>query len=182
MRHHANVTVRIDVACQSSRNGADPLLIVLHDTEGANVPNSSRDLRGLGEFFDKLSTQASSHVANDEDGNSARYVRDSRKAWTQAFYNSVSLSIEQIGFARQDWNSQKKQPQLQETARWIAWWNKEHGIPIRRGRVSQDGRVLRSGVIQHRQLGNLGGGHVDVSEDFPMTKVLEMAREHRKHI
>lgn len=180
MRHHANVTVRHNVACQSSRNGGTPQLLVIHDTEGGNIPKSSRDLAGLGDFFDRLSTQASSHVANDEDGNSARYVPDDRKAWSQAFYNPVSLSIEQIGFATDNWNGAKKEAQLQETARWIAWWSKEHGIPIRRGRVSLNGRVLLSGVIQHRSLGNLGGGHHDVSHDYPMGRVLEYARKHRK--
>jgi hypothetical protein len=48
--------------------------------------------------------------------------------------------------------------------------------------VSVDGRILRSGVIQHRGLGFLGGSHHDVSESFPMTKVLDFAREHRKYI
>jgi hypothetical protein len=75
-RHHPKVTVRHNVACQSTRHGESPLLIVLHDTEGGNIPHSSRDLAGLGDYFDRLSTQASSHVAVDEDGHSARYVPD----------------------------------------------------------------------------------------------------------
>jgi hypothetical protein len=90
------------------------------------------------------------------------------------------LSIEQIGFATDNWRSKAKEPQLQETARWIALWNKRYGIPIRRARVSRDGRVLRSGVIQHRWLGTLGGGHHDVSAAYPMRKVLRYARAHRK--
>jgi N-acetyl-anhydromuramyl-L-alanine amidase AmpD len=184
MRHHPKVLVRNNVRCQSDRPaGCEPRLIVLHDTEGANVPNSARDLASLGAFFDRLTTQASSHVAVDEDGCSARYVMDDRKAWTQAFYNPWCLSIEQIGFASDRWTAPRKNKQLHETARWIAWWNKEHpGIPIRRGRVSNDGRILRTGVIQHRDLGSLGGSHHDVSETFPMTKVLDFAREHRKYI
>lgn len=182
MRVHPEVKVRINVACQSSRKGGTPQLITIHDTEGANVPHSSRDLRGLGEFFDRPATEASSHVATDEDGTSARYVSDSRKAWTQAFYNPWCLSIEMIGFAHQSWASKSKEPQLWETARWIAHWSKEHNIPIRRGRVTRDGRITRTGVIQHRSLGNLGGGHVDVSETFPMTKLLNMAREIRKRL
>jgi N-acetyl-anhydromuramyl-L-alanine amidase AmpD len=90
-RHHPNVTVRKNVANQSSRNGARIGLIVLHDTEGGNVPNSSRDLQGLADFFDRPAVQASSHVGVDQDGNSSRMVPDSQKAWTQAFYNPVSL-------------------------------------------------------------------------------------------
>jgi hypothetical protein len=48
----------------------------------------------------------------DEDGNSARYVSDERKAWAQAFFNPIALSIEQIGFATDDWRSSKKEQQL----------------------------------------------------------------------
>jgi hypothetical protein len=182
-RHHPKVLIRNNVVCQSDRPaGVKPLLIILHDTEGANIPHSARDLNGLGMFFDRLSTQASSHVAVDEDGHSARYVIDTRKAWSQSFYNPWCLSVEQIGFASDDWNSAKKEAELHETARWIAWWSKEHGIPIRRGRVSVDGRILRSGVLQHRALKFLGGGHVDISDTFPMGKTLGFAREHRKHL
>jgi hypothetical protein len=179
-RHMPHAVVRHDVACQSDRHGAKLVLIVIHDTEGGNIPHSARDLAGLGDFFDRIGTQASSTVATDEDGNSARYVDDDKKAWAQAFYNPVALSIEQIGFATDNWRSKAKEPQLQETARWIALWNKRYGIPIRRARVSRDGRVLRSGVIQHRWLGTLGGGHHDVSAAYPMRKVLRYARAHRK--
>jgi hypothetical protein len=179
-RHMPHATVRKNVACQSDRHGAKLELIVVHDTEGGNIPKSSRDLAGLGDFFDKISTQASSTVAVDEDGNSARYVDDDRKAWAQAFYNPAALSIEQIGFATDDWNSPKKEAQLQEVARWIALWNKRHGIPIQRAKVTKDGRITRPGVIQHRSLGNLGGGHHDVAHDYPMAKVLRYAKAHRE--
>lgn len=182
MRHRPNVVHRMSVSCQSDRHGARPILIVLHDTEGANVPNSSRDLVGLGNFFDNLATQASSHVGVDEDGNSARYVPDSRKAWTQAFFNPWCLSVEQIGFASQNWQSKAKNDQLHETARWIAHWNKHYGIPIQLGDVTQQGTVSRHGVVQHRRLGQLGGGHVDIGEDYPMHRVLELAAFHRRFI
>jgi hypothetical protein len=180
MRHMPHATVRHNVACQSSRHGEEIKLIVIHDTEGGNIPNSSRDLAGLGDYFDKISTQASSTVAVDEDGNSARYVDDDRKAWAQAYYNAPALSIEQIGFATDDWNSPKKEAQLQEVARWIALWSKRYNIPIRAGKVTVDGRITLSGVKQHRSLGTLGGSHHDVSHDYPMTKVLAYARAHKK--
>lgn len=177
MRLQPNVVVRKDVACQSDRMGSPILLIVLHDTEGGNIPHSARDLQGLGAYFDNIKTQASSHVATDQDGNSARYVKDVEKAWTQfPHYNAVGLSIEQIGFASEDWNSPAKNEQINETARWIAYWSKRHGIPIRKAKVTEDGRILRAGVIQHRDLGFLGGGHHDVSPTYPMTKVLRRAR------
>lgn len=181
MRHHPHVTVRHNVVNQSSRNGAKLQLVVLHDTEGANIPRSSRDLAGLGNFFNIPAREASSTVAVDQDGNSARYVDDDRKAWAQAFFNGPSLSIEQIGHQGDDWRGPSKAAELHETARWIAEWNRRHGIPIRRGLVIGS-RIVRSGVVQHRNLGALGGGHVDVSRTYPMGRVLRLAREHRKHI
>lgn len=156
---------------RSSRGGVRPSLIVLHTTEGSNRAGLE-DLRGLGSWFDNPAASASSTVANDAEGHNARYCRDEDKPWTQARYNAVSLSIEQIGFA-----SQRFWPdaQLRSTARWIAHWSKKHGIPIRRGAVS-GGAVTRSGVVQHSELGALGGGHHDCGPNYPLARVLELAR------
>lgn len=161
---------------QSTRHGTKPVLIVLHDTEGANI-KGIRDLQGLGDWFDNPAAQASSHVATDGEGNSARYVDDDLKAWHVAFYNSLSLGIEQVGFA-----SQKTWPaaQLHETARWIARWSELYGIPIRQGRASLDGRIIKSGVVRHSDLGNLGGGHHDPGDGYPFADVLALAREYLK--
>jgi N-acetyl-anhydromuramyl-L-alanine amidase AmpD len=156
--------VRLDVACQSSRNGTKPRLIVLHDTEGANLPGIA-DLEGLGAYFDRITTQASSHVATDAEGNSARYVPDNRKAWHCASYNSVSLGVEQIGYASQKtWPA----PQLEATSRWCAYWAKEYGIPL----VHSTG----SGVCRHSDLGTAGGGHRDPGAAYPFDDVLARAR------
>jgi N-acetyl-anhydromuramyl-L-alanine amidase AmpD len=155
----------------SSRHGAKPVLIVLHDTEGLNVKGLA-DLRGLGDWFDNPSSQASSHVATDAEGNSARYVDDAVKAWSCVFFNSLSLNIEQVGFATQfGWPD----AQIQETARWVARWAQIYGIPIRQGRVSLDGRIIKSGVVQHSDLGSLGGGHHDCGDHYPFDEVLRIA-------
>jgi N-acetyl-anhydromuramyl-L-alanine amidase AmpD len=157
---------------QSSRNGVKPSLVVLHSTEGHNRPGLS-DLQGLGDYFDRYGVDASSHVANDAEGNDARYVPDERKAWTQAQFNPVALSIEQIGFASQSsWPAK----QVRNTAEWIAYWSKKHGIPIRRGKVMGN-RVIQSGVVMHSELGAPGGGHHDPGRNFPLDRCLEIARE-----
>lgn len=183
MRTKPNVVVRNDVACQSSRLDSPILLIVLHDTEGGNVPHSARDLEGLGNYFDNIKTQASSHVAVDQDGNSARYVKDTMKAWTQyPHYNLISLSIEQIGFANEDWRSKDKEAERHETARWIAYWSKRHGIPIRKGKVAPSGGVIRTGVVQHSDLGALGGGHHDCGPSYPVDWVLRRARKYASQL
>jgi hypothetical protein len=135
------------------------------------------DLKRLGAWFDDPQTEVSSHVANDAEGNDARYVRDRRKAWTVAAFNSVSLNIEQIGsagFDRRTWMV-KRQPQLENTARWIAHWHRRWDIPIRRAGVSGS-TVTRSGVATHDQLGSAGGGHHDPGKGYPLRYVLRLAR------
>jgi hypothetical protein len=156
--------ITASVVNQSSRNGLKPKIIVLHTTEGHNRPGLS-DLRGLVSFFDNPSSQVSAHVANDAQGNDARIVPDDRKAWTQAAFNSVALSIEQIGFSSQN---AFPEAQLRNTARWIAYWSKKFGIPITHSTTR--------GVCQHKDLGSEGGGHHDCGPDYPLPTVLSMAR------
>ena len=116
-------------------------------------------------FFDNPRSQVSSHVANDAEGNDARIVPDEAKAFTQAAFNSISLSIEQIGFASQ---KEFPQAQLENTARWIAHWSRKWNIPITHSTTN--------GVCQHKDLGRAGGGHVDCGPNYPLDKVLSMAR------
>jgi hypothetical protein len=156
--------ISASVVNQSSRNGVKPRLIVLHTTEGHNR-EGLEDLRGLVSFFNNPASQVSSHVANDAEGNDARIVPDERKAFTQAAFNSVSLSIEQIGFASQ---KQFTEAQLRNTAHWIAHWSKKFGIPIRHSTTH--------GVCQHKDLGPQGGGHHDCGPNYPFGKVLSIAR------
>jgi hypothetical protein len=161
--------VKMDVACQSSRGGVKPRLIVLHDTEGANIIGIT-DLVGLGGWFDRISTQASSTVANDAEGNNARFVPDDRKAWAQSSFNPQALSIEQIGFASQTgWPA----AQLRSTAQWIAFWSKKYGIPIVKS--------TEHGVCQHADLGAAGGGHKDCGPKYPFERVLAMARDYAEN-
>lgn len=160
----------------SSRGGAVPSIIVLHSTESDNKEGSSEDLGGNANWFANPSSQASSHVITDADGHSARCVNDWDKAWTQAFYNPWSLSIEQIGRAAQtSWADEE----VKETARWIAFWSWQHNIPIRRGEVNSTG-IKTSGIVTHNELGQLGGGHTDPGSSFPIDKCLSYAKEYRK--
>jgi N-acetylmuramoyl-L-alanine amidase len=167
MREH-DQDLRVEISTnspnQSSRRGLKPRIIVLHTTEGHNRPGLS-DLRGLVSFFGNAANQVSSHIANDAEGNDARIVPDDRKAFTQAAFNSIALSIEQIGFASQ---TEFPEAQLQNTARWIAHWSRKFGIPIQHS-TSQ-------GVCQHVDLGAAGGGHRDCGPNYPLGRVLAMAR------
>lgn len=170
-----HVVVERNVCNQSSRGGTKPRLIVLHSTESP-PQRGHADLEAIAAYFDSPSAQASSHVITDPDGDSARCVPDSEKAWTQAAFNSVSLSIEQIGYASQKvWDER----QVAESARWVARWSKEHGIPIKRGAVLGYA-VTRSGVVTHADLGAPGGGHADPGSAYPIDHLLELARDFRK--
>ena len=159
--------VKTSVCNQSSRGGVKPKLIVLHDTEGANI-TGVRDLQGLAGWFDNPAAQASSHVAVDAEGISARFVSDAAKAWHCAAFNSVSLGIEQVGFA-----SQKTWPdaQLRKTAQYVAYWAKRYGIPITHS--------TGAGVCMHSDLGTAGGGHHDPGGGFPFDRVLDLARDYK---
>lgn len=175
-RVEPHVDVAMDVRNQSSRLGVLPSLIVLHATQGKNIPGTA-DLSGVGVWFNNPQSQASAHVGVDGEGNSARYVPDSAKAWSCAFYNKPSLNIEQIGFSSQhaDWPD----VQLQEVARWIARWSDLHNIPIQAADVTDSGLIIAKGVIRHEDLGSLGGAHHDPDEDthtYPLHTVLELAR------
>lgn len=177
-RYRPHVVVRQRSPNQSSRNGVRPRLIVLHSTEGSNVPGSSADLRGCSAFLCRPSIEASSHVIVDGDGHSARLVADESKAWTQAAFNPFCLSIEQIGHAGSEhWT----RDEIRESARWIAHWSKKFAIPIRRGAVA-GAFVTRSGVVTHKALGLLGGGHVDPGDAYPLDACLRLARFYRAKI
>lgn len=168
-----NVDLRDLNVGYSSRHGETIQLITVHDSEGANLPGIT-DLRVLGDVFRDRGVSA--HVGTDATGNSARYVHDGQKAWHNAYYNPWSLGIEQIGFAAQGfWPD----AQLDETARWLAYWNYHHKVPIRKGAVSRDGRILRPGVVRHSDLGYLGGSHADPGANYPLALVLRKARRFR---
>jgi hypothetical protein len=172
------VKVRINVRRQSTRHGAPLMWIVIHDTEGANIAESIKDLQGLGHYFDDpsvpLVSRGSSHVATDSDGFSARFIPDHEKAWHCAFYNAISLGIEQIGFATQ---GKWVDAELEETARWVARWSREYGIPIRS--LTQP-NMSAKGVIRHMDLGSLGGGHHDPGSNYPMDEMLKDARRFKR--
>jgi hypothetical protein len=155
--------------CQSSRGGVRPRLIVLHITVSHNRPGSG-DVKAIADYFGHLSTQASSHIINDAEGNDCRCVPDEAKAWTQAAYNPQSLSIEQVEYAdkpRAAWLKDNAKG-LENTALWVAYWSVKYGIPLRKS--------TSNGVCQHRDLGAAGGGHVDCGPGYPIDVVIEKAR------
>ena len=161
---------------QSERIVPITRLIVIHCTEGQNLPGVS-DLRNLGDWFNNPDAQASAHVGVDAAGNSAMYVPDARKAWHCARFNSVSLGIEMIGLS-----TQKGWPDAQErkVAKYVAYWSQRYRIPIRKAKVDDAIGVVKSaGVATHSQLGVAGGNHGDPGPGFNMRRLLWLARYYR---
>jgi hypothetical protein len=155
----------------SSRGGAGVRLIVLHTAEGA------RTIESLGGFF-QGNVGASSQVGADDKPNLiGEYVRRENKAWTQAEFNPVAVSIELCGFAswsHDEWVGNHSN-MLANCAAWIAEEAKHFGIPIKR-LTAGEAQGGAAGVCQHVDLGSRGGGHHDCGVGFPMDRVLEMAR------
>lgn len=176
-RYSPNVDVKMMSPCKSSREGAHPTLIVIHATVSHNRKGLS-DLRSIGEFFSHFSTQASSHVCTDNEGNSAVYVNSADKAWHCAAFNRLSLGIEQILPGTS--GAEETTALYQETARWVARWSKMYHIPIQMGAVNGLS-VARAGVIRHSSLGALGGGHTDPGV-YDMNAMMKLAQFYRSKL
>lgn len=149
---------------QSSRNGARPVLLVVHDTESPNTPGSPQGRRAIVSWFNNPVSQGSSNYTTDSDGNTTLMVRETDKAWTQAFFNPWAISDELIGHMTQPvWPD----TQMRAVARLFAAAATRWHIPIQHGLVSGC-TIVRPGILQHRDLGQCGGGHVDAGPHFPI--------------
>lgn len=165
------------LSCNQSNRLPNKLkLIVIHSTEGQNLPGVT-DLQNLGSWFDNPEAQASAHVGIDAQGNSGLYVQDLKKAWHCASFNGVSLGIELIGrMAQKSWPSEQER----KAAKYVAYWSQRHRIPIRKAKVdTRNASVKRAGVITHAELGVAGGNHGDPGAGFKMGRLLWLARGYR---
>lgn len=143
----------------STRRGVRPRIFVLHYTVSPNRLGWS-DVNAVVGEFNTWAFQASSNYVIDGEGNCAYIVRESDKAWTQAAYNPLAISVEVINSGRE--------------ARYIApvglaklalvandalcRWE----IPVQGGATS-GGTVTRPGIVDHASLGVVGGGHHDIT-------------------
>lgn len=174
-RIHPNVILRKQTPNCHPRGGVIPSLIVIHSTEGHNRPGSPTDLLGVSNYLCLPSTEAASHVVTDGDGNSTRICGDQFAAWACAGFNRVSLNIEQVGVAAtENWSADE----YRETARWVALWSVRYHIPLRHGAVSGP-NVKRTGVARHKDLGLIGGGHVDPGPHYDLEHVISLAKFYR---
>jgi hypothetical protein len=120
----------------------------------------------------------SSHEGADDKPNTVgSYVKRGNKAWTQANYNPVAVSLELCGFASWSTSQWKNDhhTMLENCAAWIREEADYYGIAITRLTASQAQGSGR-GVCQHVDLGAGGGNHHDCGAGFPMDYVLDLAR------
>jgi hypothetical protein len=154
----------IDIPLPPGTHGgqrSETKLIVLHDTEGHNTPGVG-DLHTLGDVL--RGEGLSVHAGNDAEGNCARYLPDDTEGYHVAAYNSIAVGIEQIGFSTQgSWPP----AQIENTAKWVAYWAGKYGIPIRFSTTH--------GICQHKDLGAAGGNHNDCGPAYPFDQVLQKA-------
>lgn len=173
------IAYKHDVRNQSPREGGRPHFAVLHTTQGSDHPegNPPEDLVGIGALFDQPSENASADYCVNVEGKIAQYVlNDHMKAWAVCNFNSMAISLEQIGFAefsRKEWFN--RHDQLKGTAEWLQFIHEKYEIPLRHGWV-KGGVILRTGVVQHKDLGIEGCGHVDCGSGYPEKYVLLLAR------
>lgn len=146
-----------------------PVRIVVHTTECNDAPGV-RELEGVLSFWRRQDRGFGAHVLIDKHGNSALAAPFDRITWAVRGANTGSIHFELIGFARfspQAW--WLRLAQLNKLAKWIAYLNKEHGIPIQRSIVA--------GVAGHREFP--GNDHTDPGRFFPWGYVLRRARQFR---
>lgn len=169
---------------RSSRRGSPVQAVAVHSTESSDIPHSKDDLRGVRGWFDNASSQASSHIGIDGDGNAELWVPSEEKAWTILELNDRTVNIEFVGRAaqpRKDW----EEAQIKHGARWAAYWAIKYNFPIQRGVVKNVHGypvITRKGVITHKQLTDAGfGSHTDPGPAFPIAEFIKAAQWYRKN-
>jgi hypothetical protein len=155
----------------SARGSAPVRLVVVHTAEGA------RTVESLGAWFQRSSTQASSHAGID-DCRIETYVEYARAAWTVRNGNPISDNVELCGFAawsREEWLNNHPN-MLKLTAQWIRERCLARGIPIKK-LTPAEVAAGKAGVIGHVDwtLGMKDGSHTDPGPGFPWDHVIQLA-------
>lgn len=143
----------------STRRGVRPRVFVLHYTVSPNRAGWS-DVNAVVSEFDTWAFQASSNYVIDGEGNCAYIVRESDKAWTQAAYNPLAISVEVINSGHEsryiDPAGLARLALVASDA--LCRWE----IPVQQGATS-GGTVTKPGIVDHASLGVVGGGHHDIT-------------------
>lgn len=132
----------------SSRGGQKVRLVVAHLTVSPTAA-------GTVSWFSQARSQVSAHVVTD--GKSAvQMVAWANKAWHVCDFNPVSEGIETVGMTDKD----VSQPEWESLANIVACRLKANGLPPAYAHGGEG-----AGYCQHRDLGQAGGGHSDITAD-----------------
>jgi hypothetical protein len=143
----------------SSRNGTRPQIIVWHQTVSRERGTASQD--ALTAYANRRSSGVSWHLLIGRTNGLCTFsVPLTMKAWTQGNANPFSIGIEVEAFGDEPtYVAGLGERKLLAVTRELG---RRYGIPMRKGLV-QNCRVVRSGVVEHSDLGACGGGHADVT-------------------
>lgn len=169
-------------ACSNRYPGAKVSMIVVHRWGVANW--ASERIDGVVNYFKDPRHQVSSHLiyAGEQGPDAGRCVQMvplARKAWTEAAFNSVGVSIES---SDRLWLG-KDDAGLRRLARIVAWLLQHHDLPA----VDLEGAAVLhgKGFTRHGALGANGGGHTfcpTASADDPRWRLLShfISLEHQR--
>lgn len=155
----------------SSRNGTPVRIIVWHQTVSRERGWASQD--GLTALADRRSSGVSwALLIGRSEGRCTYTVPLTMKAWTQANANPFSVGIEVEAYGDEaTYVAGPGERKLLDATREIG---RRFDIPMRRGSV-QDCQPVRSGIVEHADLGRCGGGHVDVASTAAQRGQVESA-------
>lgn len=164
---------RVDLDCRGEvalHGWHDPVRGIWHDTEGHDL-KGIRDLQGVVDFWGNQGRGYGAHLIIDAEGLSALCANPSEITWHTGQRNTGSIGVELIGwasFTQKLWIGRAKQ--LDKLARWMAWFNLEHDIPIRFN--------VNRGWSGHRDQPHQT--HTDPGRFFPRSFVLSRAAKYRR--
>lgn len=162
------------VSNYSSRNGVKPQVIVWHQTVSRDRPGWE-DQDALTAYASQRSSGVSWHfLIGRTDGNCTFSVPLHMKAWTQGNANPFSFGIEVQAYGDEpSYVQEAGERRLLAVTRELG---RRFGIPMREGRV-ENCRVVRSGIVEHADLGACGGGHADVTPWDTRPLLAKLARQ-----
>lgn len=142
----------------SSRNGVKPRIIVLHQTVSRERGQASQD--ALTAYANRRSSGVSWHfLIGPTNGLCTFSVPLNMKAWTQGNANPFAFGIEVERYGDEPtYVEGAGEAKLIAVMRELG---RRFDIPMRAGKVVNC-QVVRSGVVEHSDLGACGGGHADV--------------------
>jgi N-acetylmuramoyl-L-alanine amidase len=155
-------------------SGSTKRMLIIHSMEGFTGPNGAYD---CAKYF-QGDVGASSQVCIDNNrGTIWECVARQYGAWTQCGYNSVSVSVEQSGYASwsEDYWLSNRSNQLHNVADWLAEESAKFGIPLVKLNASQ-AQSNGKGIAYHSDLGSTGCGHSDPGPGWPLNQVIEWAK------